>query len=307
MLGIKGDGKLFSGIGTMLGAAALGAGVIGAARGSYRIGMDEARELGLDDDEAKKRARKAAIGGIFGGGYAGMKAFMTSDKNVPSSVFAAMQKRQAVRGSGVTLGRKISSTASGLLSGSSLGGRSAAQADLYNKAAQAARAHKQMLEDEALKSMDVEGTLTYLDHMGNTQSLSANYQDFVGQFEAARAAGKNTFSFIDSRGNSHIVSTKSINSNRLEKFKESQTTNYAASEAARNNPKVQGTAQEATYAFNKAGLEIDPYLYKSDDSNNVTNVKRAIGEAMNAEREIKTNPELQWNIAADKQVNNSGK
>lgn len=307
MLGIKGDGKLFSGIGTMLGAAALGAGVIGAARGSYRIGMDEARELGLDDDEAKKRARKAAIGGIFGGGYAGMKAFMTSDKNVPSSVFAAMQKHQAVRGSGVTLGRKISSTASGLLSGSSLGGRSAAQADLYNKAAQAARAHKQMLEDEALKSMDVEGTLTYLDHMGNTQSLSANYQDFVGQFEAARAAGKNTFSFIDSRGNSHIVSTKSINSNRLEKFKESQTTNYAASEAARNNPKVQGTAQEATYAFNKAGLEIDPYLYKSDDSNNVTNVKRAIGEAMNAEREIKTNPELQWNIAADKQVNNSGK
>lgn len=307
MLGIKGDGKLFSGIGTMLGAAALGAGVIGAARGSYRIGMDEARELGLDDDEAKKRARKAAIGGIFGGGYAGMKAFMTSDKNVPSSVFAAMQKRQAVRGSGVTLGRKISSTASGLLAGSSLGGRSATQADLYNKAAQAARAHKQMLEDEALKSMDVEGTLTYLDHMGNTQSLSANYQDFVGQFEAARAAGKNTFSFIDSRGNSHIVSTKSINSNRLEKFKESQTNNYAASDAARTNAKVQGTAQEATYAFNKAGLEIDPYLYKSDDPNNTINVKRAIGEAMNAEREIKTNPELQWNIATDKQVNNSGK
>ena len=307
MLGIKGDGKLFSGIGTMLGAAALGAGVVGAARGSYRIGMDEARELGLSDDDAKKRARKAAIGGIFGGGYAGMKAFMTSEKNVPSSVFAAMQKRQAVRGSGVTLGRKISSTASGLLAGSSLGGRSAAQAELYQKLTKAAQAHKSMVEDEALKNTTVEGTLSYLDHMGETQSLSANYQDFYAQYEAAKAAGRNTFSFTDSAGKSHVISTKSINANRLNDFKESQATNYLASEAGRGNAKVQGTAKELEYAANRVGMNIDAYEYGGKPDDKVKGIKGTIGASINAARDINANPELQWDIAADKQVNNSGK
>ena len=307
MFGLKGDGKLFSGIGTMLGAAALGAGVIGAARGSYRIGMDEARELGLSDDKAKKRARLAAVGGIFGGGYAGMKAFMSADKKVPSSVFAAMQKRQAVRGSGVTLGRKISSTASGLLAGSSLGGRSAAQAELYQKLTKAAQAHKSMVEDEALKNTTVEGTLSYLDHMGETQSLSANYQDFYAQYEAAKAAGRNTFSFTDSAGKSHVISTKSINANRLNDFKESQATNYLASEAGRGNAKVQGTAKELEYAANRVGMNIDAYEYGGKPDDKVKGIKGTIGASINAARDINANPELQWDIAADKQVNNSGK
>lgn len=307
MFGLKGDGKLFSGIGTMLGAAALTGGLVGAARGSYRIGMDEARELGLSDDKAKKRARLAAVGGIFGGGYAGMKAFMSADKKVPSSVFAAMQKRQAVRGSGVTLGRKISSTASGLLAGSSLGGRSAAQAELYQKLTKAAQAHKSMVEDEALKNTTVEGTLSYLDHMGETQSLSANYQDFYAQYEAAKAAGRNTFSFTDSAGKSHVISTKSINANRLNDFKESQATNYLASEAGRGNAKVQGTAKELEYAANRVGMNIDAYEYGGKPDDKVKGIKGTIGASINAARDINANPELQWDIAADKQVNNSGK
>ena len=311
MLGIKGDGKLFSGIGTMLGAAALGAGLVGAARGSYRIGMDEARELGLSDDEAKRRARFAAIGGIFGGGYAGAKALMTSDKKVPSSVFAAMQKRQAVRGSGVTIGRKFSSIGSGLLAGSSLGGRSAAQAELYQKLTKAAQAHKSMVEDEALKDTSIEGSLTYLDHMGHTQTLSANYQDFYAQYEAAKAAGKNTFSFTDSAGTSHVVSTKSINVNNLDEFKQSQATNYLVAQRAlapdRRNAKVAGTARELEYAANKVSMDIDAYKYGGTPADTVKGIKGTIGASINAARDINANPELQWDIAADKQVNNSGK
>ena len=311
MFGLKGDGKLFSGIGTMLGAAALGAGLVGAARGSYRIGMDEARELGLSDAEARSRARRAAVGGVFGGGYAGMKAFMTSDKKVPSSVFAAMQKRQAIRGSGVTLGRKISSTASGLLAGSSLGGRSAAQAELYQKLTKAAQAHKSMVEDEALKDTTIEGNLSYLDHMGHQQTLSANYQDFYAQYEAAKAAGKNTFSFTDSAGMSHVVSTKSINVNNLDEFKQSQATNYlnaqrALAPAARN-AKVAGTARELEYAANKVSMDIDAYKYGGTPADTVKGIKGTIGASINAARDINANPELQWDIAADKQVNNSGK
>lgn len=307
MLGIKGDGKLFSGIGTMLGAAALTGGLFGSAIGSYRTGIDEARELGLSRGQAIKRGLIAGAGGVLGGAFVGGKALATSDKQVPSAVFAAMQKRNATRASGSTLVGRTKSRASALFMGSSLGARESTKAQLYAEAAKAARAHKQMLEEEAIKNNDVKGVLNYLDYQGNSFSLAANYQDFVGQFEAAKAAGKNTFNYVDSDGNNHIISTKSINANRLQDFKESQATVYATTEAARNNKKVQGTAQEATYAFNKVGLEIDPYLYTSGDPNNTTNVKRAIGEAMNAERDIKTNPELQYKIADDKATNNNNK
>lgn len=306
MLGLKGDGKLFGGIGSILGAAALTAGLVGAARGSYRIGMDEARELNLSEDEARKRARRSAIGGVLGGGYAGAKAFMTSDKNVPSAVFAAMQKRQAVRGSGVTLGRRVSSVTSGLLSGSSLGGRSAAQAELYGNAASAIKAYGDMLEEQALKDRSIVGTFDGVigfDSEGNEVALTGNYRDIENRIAQARAEGKKDFELA----NGNRYSLQDVGYNELEKLKESQITNWAASAKAKTDPKVQGKLEEAVYAANRAGVEFKPYVYTSDDENDNTTVKRAIGEAMNAERRIKTNPELQWDIAADKQVNNNGK
>ena len=308
MLGIKGDGKLFSGIGTMLGAAALGAGLVGAARGSYRIGMDEARELGLSDDEAKRRARLAAVGGVFGGGYAGMKAFMTSDKNVPSSVFSAMQKRQAVRGSGVTLGRKLSSTASGLLSGASLGGRSAAQAELYQKLTKAAQAHKSMIEDEALKDTSITGSVVVgQDNLGRNIVMEGNYRDIENLVENARARGQNRIRLR----NGQYIGLDRINGNIMEKLKESQATNYLVAQRAlapdRRNAKVAGTARELEYAANKVSMDIDAYKYGGTPVDDVKGIKGTIGASINAARDINANPELQWDIAADKQVNNSGK
>ena len=306
MLGIKGDGKLFSGIGTMLGAAALTGGLVGSALGSYRTGIDEARELGLSRGQAIRRGLVAGAGGIAGGLFAGGKALATSDKQVPSAVFAAMQKRNATRASGSTLIGRTKSRASALFMGSSLGARESTKAQLYGEAAKAARAHKQMLEDEALKSMTAIGSysdVTGFDANGNEVILQGNYQDIVNRMQQARAESRDYLELA----NGSRFRMDEINENVLEKLKESQTTNYAASDAARNNAKVRGTAQEATYAFNKVGLEIDPYLYTSDDENNTSNVKRAIGEAMNAEREIKTNPELQYKIADDKATNNNNK
>ena len=307
MLGIKGDGKLFSGIGTMLGAAALTGGLAGSAIGSFRTGMSEGKELGYGTGRSVLRGIGAGAGGLLGGAFVGTKALATADKNAPSAVMAAMQKRNAMRGTGSTLLGRVGSNASAMFLGSSLGGKAAQKAELFDSLTKAAQAHKSMVEDEALKSTTAEGTLSYLDHMGHTQSLSANYQDFYGQYEAAKAAGKNTFSFTDSAGASHVISTKSINANRLEAFKQSQATNYLASADGRSNAKIAGTAKDLEYAAAKVDMDIDAYKYDGTPADDVKGIKGVIGASINEAREVKSDPRTQWKIANDKATNNNNK
>lgn len=302
MLGIKGDGKLFSGIGTMLGAAALTGGLAGSAIGSFKTGMAEGKELGYGAGRSIWRGVRAGAGGILGGAYTGTKALVSADKNAPSAVMTAMQKRNAMRGTGSTLLGRVGSNASALFMGSSLGGKASQMAEVYEKAASAARAHKQMLEEEALKDMETVGIyygVTGEDKNGNKVALAGNYKDIVNRITQARAENKDYVEFDDGRR----FNLKQINENVLEKLKESQTAAYAASSKAKENKKVQGTAQELTYAFNKADLKVDPYDYNDGENN----VKLAIGVAMEAERKIKTDPRTQWNIANDRATNNNNK
>ncbi len=307
MLGIKGDGKLFSGIGTMLGAAALTGGLAGSAIGSFRTGMSEGKELGYGTGRSVLRGIGAGAGGLLGGAFVGTKALATADKNAPSAVMAAMQKRNAMRGTGSTLLGRVGSNASAMFLGSSLGGKAAQKAELFDSLTKAAQSHKSMVEDEALKSTTAEGTLSYLDHMGHTQSLSANYQDFYSQYEAAKAAGKNTFSFTDSAGRSHVISTKSINANRLEDFKQSQATNYLASADGRSNVKIAGTAKDLEYAAAKVDMKIDAYKYGGTPADKVKGIKGVIGASINEARAVKSDPRTQWKIANDKATNNNNK
>ena len=130
MLGLKGDGKLFSGIGTLLGAAALTGGLAGSAITGYKAYREEHPEAG--------RIRSGILGGatsFLGGAFVGGKALATSDKKVPSSVFSAMQKRNAVRaGHSTVLGRswdKVSSAFTGVSPADKLD----AQIEGYNTAA----------------------------------------------------------------------------------------------------------------------------------------------------------------------------
>ncbi len=304
MLGLKGDGKLFSGIGTILGAAALTGGLAGSAYGSFRTGMSEGKELGLGTGRSIWRGVRAGTGGLLGGAFVGTKALATADKKAPSAVMAAMQKRNAMRATGSTLFGRIGSNASAMFMGSSLGGKAASLADLYDKAASAAKAHKQMLEDEALKDMTMTGSYKIgKDDDGNDIVLAGNYQDVVNRIQNARASGASNVTLA----NGDSIDLNRIDSNVLEKLKESQTRNYAASAKARSNAKVQGTAKELEYAFRRADLKVDPYVYSSDDPKDKTNVKRAIGEAMNAARDIKADPRTQWKIANDKATNNNNK
>ena len=304
MLGIKGDGKLFSGIGTMLGAAALTGGLAGSAIGSFRTGMSEGKELGYGTGRSVLRGIGAGAGGLLGGAFVGTKALATADKNAPSAVMAAMQKRNAMRGTGSTLLGRVGSNASAMFLGSSLGGKAASMAELYSNAASAAKAHKQMLEDEALKDMTMTGSYKIgTDADGNDIVLEGNYQDVVNRIQNARSSGASDVTLAN--GNS--IDLNRIDSNVLEKLKESQTRNYASSAKAKSNAKVQGTAKELEYAFRRADLKVDPYVYSSDDPDDKTTVKRAIGEAMNAERNIKADPRTQWKIANDKATNNNNK
>ena len=307
MFGLKGDGKLFSGFGTMLGAAALTGGLAGSAIGSFRTGMSEGKELGYGTGRSVLRGIGAGAGGLLGGAFVGTKALATADKNAPSAVMAAMQKRNAMRGTGSTLLGRVGSNASAMFLGSSLGGKAAQKAELFDSLTKAAQAHKSMVEDEALKSTTAEGTLSYLDHMGKTQSLSANYQDFYSQYEAAKAAGKNTFSFTDSAGRSHVISTKSINANRLEDFKQSQATNYLASADGRSNVKIAGTAKDLEYAAAKVDMDIDAYKYGGTPADKVKGIKGVIGASINEARAVKSDPRTQWKIANDKATNNNNK
>lgn len=129
MLGIKGDGKLFSGIGTMLGAAALGASLPGAVATGFRAYGEEHPNAGV--------ARKMLLGGLpafFGGGLAGAKALATADKKAASNVYSSMQKWGTRRAAHSTMPGRAYDKISSALTGSSPVDRMDAQIEGYNNA-----------------------------------------------------------------------------------------------------------------------------------------------------------------------------
>ena len=118
MLGIKGDGKLFSGIGTMLGAAALTGGLAGSVVTGVRAGWQEGQEF---RDKAQStpgkigrgalsvlRAGASGVAGGIGGAVVGGRTLATTDKKVPGAVYSAMQRNMTRRAAHSTLfGRGI--------------------------------------------------------------------------------------------------------------------------------------------------------------------------------------------------------
>ena len=128
MLGIKGDGKLFSGIGTMLGAAALTGGLAGSVVTGVRAGWQEGQEFrGKAQSTPGKigrgalsvlRAGASGVAGGIGGAVVGGRALATTDKKVPGAVYSAMQRNMTRRAAHSTLfGRgldKFSSAMTGM-------------------------------------------------------------------------------------------------------------------------------------------------------------------------------------------------
>ncbi len=132
MLGIKGDGKLFSGIGTMLGAAALTGGLAGSISSAARTGYAEGQEMGHGRVRSTLRGVGAGIGGFLGGTYLGGKALLSNDKKQASAVRAAMQKGIVRRGSGSTFFGRAKEGVYSMLTGSSLADKYDTQIQAYN-------------------------------------------------------------------------------------------------------------------------------------------------------------------------------
>lgn len=142
MLGIKGDGKLFSGIGTMLGAAALTGGLAGSVVTGVRAGWQEGQDFrnGASGTAGKigrgalsvLRATGSGVAGGIGGAFVGGRALATTDKKVPGAVYSAMQKNMTRRAAHSTLfGRGIDKFSSAM-TGMSPVDRMDAQIEAYN-------------------------------------------------------------------------------------------------------------------------------------------------------------------------------
>lgn len=299
LFGIKGDGSLFGGIGAALGGAALVGGLAGSAIGSFKTGVSEGKELGLSKGRQIFRGVRAGAGGILGGAFAGGKALMTNEKKIPSSVFSSMQKRNALRSSGSTFVGRTRSGASAMFMGSSLGGKASKMAELYDNLTKAAQSHKSMVEDEALKDMNVTGSYDF----GNGEVITGNYQRIASELQQARAQGKDEITI----GGRTFRNIARFDPNVMEKIKESQATNYLASATGRSNAKVQGTAKDLQFAANRVDMKIDAYQFGGTPDDEVKGVKGVIGASINAARDVKSDPRAQYNIADDKAINNTNK
>lgn len=220
MLGIKGDGKLFSGIGTMLGAGIAGVGAIGAfnaARNASRL-ADEYRAHDDPNYNANsllnrgKHVFSGLAGGILGA-KAGMGAALSAKDHAGSAAFAAIAKRNAsvlsAGRSGGTFFGAVGSSARQMLAGESTydalesGWKVTEQeikdAELLLKQNMDNNAHRKSIMDRAKsKAVDSERTT------GSYGGITGNYRDYHSAYTAAiqqgvgvrtNAAGQQYFNF----------------------------------------------------------------------------------------------------------------
>ena len=191
MLGIKGDGKLFSGIGTMLGAAALTGGLAGSVVTGVRAGWQEGQEF-RDGATSKAgtigrgalsvlRAGASGVAGGIGGAVVGGRTLATTDKKVPGAVYSAMQKNMTRRAAHSTLfGRGIDKFSSAV-TGSSPVDRMDAQIAAYSDFSD--------LYKQVASKADVDDVFqyTYTDSSGHT--VTSNVKALKENLDRLKVSG----------------------------------------------------------------------------------------------------------------------
>lgn len=285
MLGIKGDGKLFSGIGTMLGAAALTGGLAGSIATGAKAAWAENKMAGRPTWMGVGGAITSGITSGVGGLFTGAKTLATTDKKVPSSVMAAMQKRNAMRASHSTLPGRISSGAFGMFTGRTLAERDQQILDLNKTAASEAKNLKGLIEEEALKFGDY-GTVTVSDGF-NDYTDNFNYEDLV-----AAMNGKDVNGNFKYNGTDYNVSM--FNKNIMEEIKKQQAIRYTQGHVAAgvddkdkyiNNGKIRSQKRTTDYAFSQAGGK----AAESYGNGEYSKLGPAIGAANEAVTDMSTN------------------
>lgn len=158
MLGLKGDGKLFSGIGTMLGAAALTGGLAGSVVANAKTSFGEHQDKGHGMFKSVLGAVGSGFAGGLGGAFVGGKALLTSDKNKASAVRAAQMKRNTIRQGGSTWWGRAKDTVASTLTGSSPADVLDSKIESYNTAAGLAK--------NIMDMADADGDWKYVDNAG---------------------------------------------------------------------------------------------------------------------------------------------
>ena len=303
MLGLKGDGKLFSGIGTMLGAAALAGGVVGSMATNARASWEEDTDFrkgggkGRAALSALKAVGSAGIGGI-GGAFVGAKTLASTDKKVPSSVFSAMQRRNAARASGVTTIGKAQAGISALVTGRAMGAKEDKALELLQAHVDAQKGLKDMVDEQSLKSTTETGTLA----LPTGERLELNYSNFDNMRKNAIARGERYMDVTDVRGRTARVDLDTLDPNVMKAFEESQASNLLMHQRrltpddAGYDIKIHGKIQEAEYAATNVQEEIDLYDYSSVKG-------KGIGGGLNAIRDIKTSRKKDRYRANSKAIN----
>ena len=285
MLGIKGDGKLFSGIGTMLGAAALTGGLAGSVVTGARAAWEE--------NKMAKRPAWMGIGGAItsgltsglGGAWVGTKALATSDKKVASSVMSAMNKRNAVRASHSTLPGRIASGAFGMFTGSTLAERDQRILDLNKEAASQAKTLKGLEEEEAAKNVAYVG-YDLTDASGHTSHVNVDYNSLMSAMEGTDANGNFTYQGVKySRDNFGKHVTDDILKKTTQAYVDGTAVLRTNAESFAANGKIRSQKRTTDHAFSQAGGKAAETYGNGDYSR----LGPSIGAATEATTDMSTN------------------
>ena len=285
MLGIKGDGKLFSGIGTMLGAAALTGGLAGSVATGARAAWEE--------NKMAKRPAWMGVGGAItsgitsgvGGLFTGAKTLATTDKKVPSSVMAAMQKRNAMRASHSTLPGRISSGAFGMFTGRTLAEKDQAILDLNKEAASQAKTLKGLEEEEAAKNVAYIG-YDLTDAAGHTSHVNVDYNSLMSAMAGTDADGNFTYQGVKySRDNFGKHVTDDILKKTTQAYVDGTAVLRTGAESFATNGKIRSQKRTTDYAFSQAGGKAAETYGDGDYSK----LGPSIGAATEATTDMSTN------------------
>lgn len=265
MLGIKGDGKLFSGIGTMLGAAALTGGIAGSVATGIRAGWAEGAEFrdksekgtlgrGLRNIATGANAGLAGLTSGLGGAFVGAKALATSDKKVPGSVMSAMQKRNAMRASHSTALGRLSSEAYGMFTGRTLAEKDKQALEVNQAAVKQMQEWKSFTEGEAKKKGDFgysKGAI-FSATDGISQVRAFNYERLVAAMNSKDTKGDFMYGGLK-------YNVRDFDANVMGEILKSQNSRYvkAVFNGTEDNPGVLSNWELAKKALSDANIDYE--------------------------------------------------
>lgn len=254
MLGIKGDGKLFSGIGTMLGAAALTGGLAGSVATGLRAGWAEGAEY-KGRTAGVRRVLGAGVAGLtsgVGGAFVGARALATADKKAPSAVMSAMQKRNAMRASHSTALGRLSSEAYGMFTGRTLAEKDKQALEVNQAAVKQMQEWKSFTEGEAKKKGDFgysKGAI-FSATDGISQVRAFNYERLVAAMNSKDTKGDFMYGGLK-------YNVRDFDANVMGEILKSQNSRYvkAVFNGTEDNPGVLSNWELAKKALSDADID----------------------------------------------------